>query len=77
MTRDEFEKKVFDLTNQLTELARQLPDNPELKDSLNGDDYDASKEAFILSIMALENDLEFLSDKYFDDGAERIAARLK
>ena len=51
--------------------------NPELKDSLNGDDYDASKEAFILSIMALENDLEFLSDKYFDDGAERIAARLK
>jgi hypothetical protein len=67
MTRDEFEKKVFDLTNQLTELARQLPDNPELKDSLNGDDYDASKEAFILSIMALENDLEFLSDKYFDE----------
>jgi hypothetical protein len=67
MTRDEFEKKVYDLTNQLTELARQLPENPELKDSLNLDDFDASKEAFILSIMALENDLEFVSDTYFDE----------
>jgi hypothetical protein len=67
MTRDEFEKKVYDLTNQLTELARQLPENPELEDSLNVDDFDASKEAFILSIMALENDLEFLSDTYFDE----------
>jgi hypothetical protein len=67
MTRDEFESKVYDLTNQLTELARQLPENPELKDSLNLDDFDASKEAFILSIMALENDLEFVSDTYFDE----------
>jgi hypothetical protein len=67
MTRDEFESKVYDLTNQLTELARQLPENPELEDSLNVDDFDASKEAFILSIMALENDLEFLSDTYFDE----------
>jgi hypothetical protein len=67
MTREEFEKKVYDLTNQLTELARQLPENPELEDSLNVDDFDASKEAFILSIMALENDLEFLSDTYFDE----------
>jgi hypothetical protein len=67
MTREEFEKKVYDLTNQLTELVKQLPENPELKDSLNLDDFDASKEAFILSIMALENDLEFLSDTYFDE----------
>ena len=67
MTRDEFESKVYDLTNQLTELARQLPKNPKLKDSLNEDDYDASKEAFILSIMALEQDLELISDTYFDE----------
>ncbi len=67
MTRDEFEKKVYDLTNQLTELVRQLPENLELEDSLNGDDFDASKEAFILSIMGLEQDLELISDTYFDE----------
>jgi hypothetical protein len=67
MTRDEFEKKVYDLTNQLTELVKQLPENPELEDSLNVDDFDASKEAFILSIMALEQDLELISDTYFDE----------
>jgi hypothetical protein len=67
MTRNEFESKVYDLTNQLTELARQLPENPELEDSLNVDDFDASKEAFILSIMALEQDLELISDTYFDE----------
>jgi len=67
MKREEFEKKVFELTKQLTELARQLPENPELEDSLNVDDFDASKEAFILSIMALEQDLELISDTYFDE----------
>jgi hypothetical protein len=67
MTKEEFEKKVYDLTNQLRELVKQLPEIPELEDSLIGDDYNESKIAFELSIIALENDLEFISDNYFDE----------
>jgi hypothetical protein len=67
MTREQFEKKVFDLTNQLTELARQLPEIPELDDTLDPLDYDTSRSSFELSIMGLEQDLELISDKYFDE----------
>jgi hypothetical protein len=67
MTRDEFEKKVYDLTNQLTELVKQLPEIPELDDTLDPRDYDTSRSSFELSIMGLEQDLEVISDKYFDE----------
>jgi hypothetical protein len=67
MTREQFEKKVFDLTNQLTELVKQLPEIPELDDTLDPRDYDTSKSSFGLSIMGLEQDLELISDKYFDE----------
>jgi hypothetical protein len=67
MTREEFEKKVFDLTNQLTELVNQLPEIPELDDSLDALEYDESKSSFELSIFGLEQDLELISDKYFDE----------
>jgi len=67
MTREEFEKKVYDLTNQLTELVKQLPEIPELDDTLDPRDYDTSKSSFGLSIMGLEQDLELISDKYFDE----------
>ena len=67
MTREQFEKKVFDLTNQLTELVKQLPEHSELEDSLDLNDFDISKSAFELSIFGLEQDLELISDKYFDE----------
>jgi hypothetical protein len=67
MTREQFEKKVFDLTNQLTELVNQLPEIPELDDSLDALEYDESKSSFELSIFGLEQDLELMSDKYFDE----------
>jgi cell fate (sporulation/competence/biofilm development) regulator YlbF (YheA/YmcA/DUF963 family) len=67
MTREEFEKKVFDLTNQLTELVNQLPEIPELDDSLDALEYDESKRLFELSIFGLEQDLQIISDKYFDE----------
>jgi hypothetical protein len=67
MKRDEFEKKVYDLTNQLTELVKQLPEIPELDDTLDPRDYDTSRSSFELSIMGLEQDLDLLSDKYFDE----------
>jgi hypothetical protein len=67
MTRDEFESKVYDLTNQLTELVKQLPEIPELDDTLDPRDYDTSRSSFELSIMGLEQDLEVISDKYFDE----------
>jgi len=67
MTREEFEKKVYDLTNQLTELVKQLPEIPELDDTLDPRDYDTSRSSFELSIMGLEQDLEVISDKYFDE----------
>jgi hypothetical protein len=67
MTRDEFEKKVYDLTNQLTELVKQLPEIPELDDTLDPRDYDTSRSSFELSIMGLEQDLDLLSDTYFDE----------
>jgi cell fate (sporulation/competence/biofilm development) regulator YlbF (YheA/YmcA/DUF963 family) len=67
MTREEFEKKVFDLTNQLTELVNQLPEIPELDDSLDALEYDESKRLFELSIFGLEQDLQLISDKYFDE----------
>jgi hypothetical protein len=67
MTREQFEKKVFDLTNQLTELVNQLPEIPELDDSLDALEYDESKSSFGLSIFGLEQDLELISDKYFDE----------
>jgi hypothetical protein len=67
MTREQFEKKVFDLTNQLTELVKQLPEIPELDDTLDPRDYDTSRSSFELSIMGLEQDLEVISDKYFDE----------
>jgi hypothetical protein len=67
MKRDEFEKKVYDLTNQLTELVKQLPEIPELDDTLDPRDYDTSRSSFELSIMGLEQDLEVISDKYFDE----------
>ncbi len=67
MTRDEFEKKVFDLTNQLTKLVNQLPEIPELDDSLDALEYDESKRLFELCIFGLEQDLQLISDKYFDE----------
>ena len=67
MTRDEFESKVYDLTNQLTELVKQLPEIPELDDTLDPRDYDTSRSSFELSIMGLEQDLDILSDAYFDE----------
>jgi hypothetical protein len=67
MTREQFEKKVFDLTNQLTELVNQLPEIPELEDGLDTDAFDTSKSLFELSIFGLEQDLELISDKYFDE----------
>jgi hypothetical protein len=67
MTREQFEKKVFDLTNQLTELVKQLPEIPELDDSLDALEYDESKSSFELSIIGLEQDLDILSDTYFDE----------
>jgi hypothetical protein len=67
MTRKEFEKKVFDLTEQLTALVEQLPELPELDDSLDSNDYDSSKSMFNLSILGLEQDMDSISDKYFDE----------
>jgi hypothetical protein len=67
MTREEFESKVYDLTNQLTELVKQLPEIPELDDTLDPRDYDTSRSSFELSIFGLEQDLDLLSDTYFDE----------
>jgi len=67
MTRDEFEKKVYALTNQLTELVKQLPEIPELDDALDPRDYETSISSFYFSIRVLEQDLEVISDKYFDE----------
>jgi hypothetical protein len=48
-------------------LVNQLPEIPELDDSLDALEYDESKSSFELSIFGLEQDLELMSDKYFDE----------
>lgn len=67
MTREEFKKKVFALTEQLTALVEQLQEIPELDDSLDSDEYDASISMFVLSILGLEQDMDNISDLYFDE----------
>jgi hypothetical protein len=66
MTRKQFNQKVFDLTNQLRKLVKQLPEIPELETVLDDNLFDKSKNRFELSIFGLEDDLELISDKYFD-----------
>ena len=76
MTRGEFYDKVAAIGKQLEDLINELPTVPELDDD-DTVDYDESKDCYAQIISFMEYDLDYLSDLYFDDGAERIAARLK
>lgn len=67
MTRKEFEDQVFALTEQLIELVNKLPEISVLEDSTDIDEFEQSKIAFELSILAIEQDLKLISDKYFDE----------
>ena len=67
MTREEFEKKITELINQLEDVVEtSLPNLPELEDSLNIDDYESSKAALLCDINNVHFNLPNLSDKYFN-----------